>query len=51
MNVTFKNFNQVNPNTAAIERWNTRYGVSTRIVKRTPGGQFASNVSVKQLVK
>lgn len=32
-----------------IEGWETRYGYSVRVVKRTSGGQFVSNVSLSQL--
>lgn len=33
----------------SVEGWLTRYGYSRRVVKRTSGGQFASNVSLRQL--
>lgn len=36
---------------AEIEAWETRFGKSVRIVKRTTKGQFVSNVSAKQLAK
>ena len=36
---------------AEVEAWQTRFGRSVRVVKRTGGGQFVSNVSAKQLAK
>ncbi len=36
---------------AEVEAWQTRFGKSVRVVKRTGGGQFVSNVSAKQLAK
>jgi hypothetical protein len=42
--------------TLPIEKWNTRFGVSVRVVKRDPagspsGGRFVDNKSVKQIIK
>jgi hypothetical protein len=35
----------------AIELWETRFGTSARIVKRSAKGQFEGNKSFKQLIK
>lgn len=34
-----------------IELWDTRFGTSVRIVKRSVKGQFEGNQSFKQLLK
>jgi hypothetical protein len=47
MNV--KAFNQTE-GTATVEVWNTRFGTSVRVVKRSKG-QFKNNKSAKQLLK
>ncbi len=44
-----KNFNRT-PGLATVEVWATRFGRSTRVVKRTSNGQFKNNKSAKQLL-
>ena len=50
MATKFETFNKATAQQIAVEKWNTRFGVSTRVVKRTKG-QFVTNVSAKQLIK
>ena len=63
MATKFETFNKATAQKIAVEKWNTRvhkaakseekntrFGVSTRVVKRTKG-QFVTNVSAKQLIK
>jgi len=50
MATKFETFNKATAQRIAVEKWNTRHGVSTRVVKRTKG-QFVTNVSAKQLIK
>ena len=45
-----KDFNQT-AGFANVEVWETRFGRSTRVVKRTSSGQFKNNKSAKQLLK
>lgn len=47
----FKTFNQTPASKMQVERWITRFGVSSRVVKRTGSGQFVTNVSAKQMLK
>lgn len=44
-------FSKKTASNVAVEGWETRYGKSVRVVKRSQGGQFVSNVSAKQLSK
>lgn len=46
----FETFNKATASKTAVEKWSTRFGVSTRVVKRTKG-QFVTNVSAKQMIK
>lgn len=48
-NVNIVKFVNTPADQISVEGWFTRYGYSRRIVKRTSGGQFTSNVSLNQL--
>ena len=50
MATKFETFNKATAQRIAVEKWSTRFGASTRVVKRT-NGQFVTNVSAKQMIK
>ncbi len=51
MATKFETFNRINANTTSVEQWNTRFGLSGRVVKRMANGRFVTNVSAKQMIK
>lgn len=46
-----KELKMANKSKTALELWETRFGTSARIVKRSAKGQFEGNKSFKQLIK
>lgn len=51
MATKFETFNKATAQKIAVEKWDTRFGKSPRVVKRNADGTFVSNVSARQMIK
>jgi hypothetical protein len=51
MATKIETFNQTPASKTDVEKWDTRFGKSPRVVKRNADGTFVSNVSARQMIK